>query len=142
MHTSQSKRSLGADSQNYVMNLTTKTLAELSQLFQSGKASSREITEAFIANIEAKEKDINAFVTTTFDLAREMADAADSRQKNDTLRSPIDGMPIALKDVVCTKEAKTTASSNVLKDFHISVRCGNMETIKRCRNCSSWKNEY
>jgi aspartyl-tRNA(Asn)/glutamyl-tRNA(Gln) amidotransferase subunit A len=99
------------------MDLTKKTLAELSKLFQSGKASSREITEAFIANIEAREKDINAFVTTTFDLAREMADAADSRFKNKTLLSPIDGMPIALKDVVCTKEAKTTASSNVLKDF-------------------------
>jgi aspartyl-tRNA(Asn)/glutamyl-tRNA(Gln) amidotransferase subunit A len=99
------------------MELTTKTLAELSKLFQDGKVSSREITEQFIANIEAKDKDINAFVTTTFDLAREMADASDSRKKNDTLLSPLDGMPIALKDVVCTKGIKTTACSNVLKDF-------------------------
>ncbi len=117
MHASQGKGSLCADSENYVMDLTTKTLAELSKLFQSGKVSSREITEAFIANIEAKDKDINAFVTTTFDLAREMADAADARKKNDALLSPIDGMPIALKDVVCTQEVKTTASSNVLKNF-------------------------
>ncbi len=99
------------------MDITKKTLAELSKLFQSGKLSSREITEAFIANIQARDKDINAFVTTTFDLAREMADASDSRKKNKTLRSPIDGMPIALKDVVCTQEVRTTASSNILKDF-------------------------
>lgn len=99
------------------MNPTTKSLAELSQLFKSGKVTSREITEAFISNIETKEKDINAFVTMTFDRAREMADAADSRRANDDLLSPIDGMPITLKDVICTKEAKTTASSNILKDF-------------------------
>ena len=99
------------------MNLTEKTLAELSELFQSGEVSSREITEAFITNIEAKEKGINAFVTTTFGIAREMADAADKRKANNALLSPIDGMPITLKDVVCTKEAKTTASSNILKDF-------------------------
>ncbi len=99
------------------MDLTTKTLAELSTLFCEGKVSSREMTEAYIAEIEKKDGDINAFVTTTFDLAREMADAADARRANDDLLSPIDGMPMALKDVVCTKGVKTTASSNILKDF-------------------------
>lgn len=98
-------------------DLCTYTLAELSEMFQSGEVSSREITESFIEAIEVQEKDINAFVTKTFDLAREMADAADSRYKNGTLLSKIDGMPIALKDVVCTKGIKTTASSNMLKDF-------------------------
>ncbi len=97
--------------------LITKTLAELSQMFKNGEATSREITEAFISEIEAKDNDINAFVTTTFDLAREMADAADSRYKAGELLSPIDGMPITLKDVVCTEGVRTTASSNVLKDF-------------------------
>lgn len=99
------------------MEIVTRTLAELSTLFREGRLSSREITEAFITEIEKRDKDINAFVTTTFDLAREMADAADARRKNNELLSPIDGMPIALKDVVCTRNVKTTASSNILKDF-------------------------
>ncbi len=99
------------------MNITEKTLAELSSLFLDGKMSSREITEAFIIEIEARDKDINAFVTTTFDLAREMADSSDVRRKSNDLLSPIDGMPITLKDVVCTKNVRTTASSNILKNF-------------------------
>lgn len=99
------------------MNLSQLSLSELSNLFQEGKYSSREITESFIESIKSQEKNINAFTNTTFDLAREMADAADARRNNGTLLSPLDGMPIALKDVVCTQEAKTTASSNMLINF-------------------------
>ncbi len=99
------------------MNLTTKTLAELSDLFQSGKVSSREITEAFLEEIKSKDNQINSFVTITEDLAKEMADASDSRRGNNTLLSPLDGIPISLKDVVCTKGIKTTAGSNILKNF-------------------------
>lgn len=97
--------------------IITKTLSELSTALHAGELTSREITDAFIAEIEAKDEAINAFVNTTFDLAREMANAADSRQQNGELLSPLDGMPITLKDVVCTKEAPTTASSNMLKNF-------------------------
>ncbi len=99
------------------MNIIELTLSELSQKFQKGDLTSREITDAFIAEIESKDSEINAFVTKTFDMAREMADASDSRFKNQKLLSPLDGMPITLKDVVCTKGVKTTASSNILKDF-------------------------
>ncbi len=99
------------------MNLTSLSLAELSELFRSGKVTSHEITEAFLKNVEKKNPVLNAFVTPTPDLAREMADAADSRRKNKELRSPLDGMPIALKDVVCTREARTTASSKILEHF-------------------------
>lgn len=99
------------------MTFHTKTLAELSELLAAGHATSRQITEDFISVIEAKDKDINAFVNTTFDVAREMADASDSRRALGAQLSDIDGIPITLKDVVCTVEAKTTASSNILKDF-------------------------
>ncbi len=98
-------------------DLTTKTLAELSKLFQSGELKSREITEAFIKNIEEKDGEINAFITKTFDDAREMADAADSRYENDKLLSPLDGMPFALKDCVCTKGIRTTSGSKILDNF-------------------------
>lgn len=99
------------------MSITHKSLAELSQLFQKGELTSREITDAFIAEIEAKDGEINSFVTTTFDLAREQADSADSRRDQGALLSPLDGMPITLKDIVCTTEVRTTASSKILEDF-------------------------
>ncbi|HID69399.1 MAG TPA: Asp-tRNA(Asn)/Glu-tRNA(Gln) amidotransferase GatCAB subunit A, partial [Desulfobacterales bacterium] len=98
-------------------DITTKTLAELSNLFQNGEVKSREITEAFIKNIEARDGEINAFITTTFDEAREMADAADSRFANDKVLSPLDGMPFALKDCICTKGIRTTAASKILDNF-------------------------
>ncbi len=93
------------------------TLAELSKLFRDGECSSREITEAFIEKIEANDKNINAFITTTFDLAREMADASDARHQNNQILSPLDGMPIALKDVVSTKNIRTTAASKILENY-------------------------
>ncbi len=98
-------------------SLTSLTLAELSKLFRDGEYSSRKITDAFIKKIEQGDKDINSFLTTTFDLAREMADAADARRENDKLLSPIDGMPIALKDVVSTKNIRTTAASKILENY-------------------------
>ena len=113
------------------MSLTKKTLAELSELFRSGELSSREITEEFIAEIEANDKDINAFVTKTFDVAREMANASDARRKNDELLSPIDGMPITLKDVICTTECRTTASSNILKNFQSPYDATTWKKLKK-----------
>jgi len=99
------------------MNITELTLKELSKKFQNKALTSTAITEAFIKNIESQDSAINAFVTTTFDEARQMAKVADERQKTGKFLSPIDGMPIGLKDVVCTKNIRTTASSNILKDF-------------------------
>lgn len=97
--------------------LITKSMTELAEMFHAGDLSSREITDAFIAEIESRDDELNSFVTTTFDLAREQADAADSRRDAGKLLSPIDGMPITLKDVVCTTEVCTTASSDMLKNF-------------------------
>ena len=99
------------------MDICSKPLSELAKLFREGTVSSREITEAYIANIEKKDEKINAFVTTCFDLALEMADSSDKRRTQKSLLSPLDGMPITLKDVVCTKGIRTTACSNILKNF-------------------------
>ncbi len=99
------------------MNLSEKSLAELSHLFQDGTVSSREIVEAFITNIESCEDEIDALLLTTFDQAREMANAADSRQKSGKLLSPLDGMPIIVKDNYCTQGVETTAASKILKGF-------------------------
>lgn len=97
--------------------ITALNLKQLSEKFQNGDLSSLEITNAFLENIEAKDKDINAFVTVTADLAREMARASDERKKAGKLLSALDGMPIAVKDNISTAGVKTTASSKILENY-------------------------
>lgn len=99
------------------MDIPHKSLTDISRLLEEKKITSREVTDAYIAEIEKREDEIHAFVTTTFDLAREMADAADSRISAGKRLSPLDGVPITLKDVVSTKGVRTTASSHILKDY-------------------------
>lgn len=99
------------------MSLNTKTLTELSSLLEKKEITSQELTESYIAEIESRDGEINAFVTCTFDMARQMAQDADGRRKNNTPLSPLDGIPLTLKDVVCTDGIRTTASSQILKDF-------------------------
>ncbi len=93
------------------------SLSELVSKLQSQEITSRELTEAYIDEIESRNEDLNVFLTTTFDRAREMADASDSRIKAGQALSDLDGIPISLKDVVCTKGITTTAASNILKNF-------------------------
>lgn len=97
--------------------IVTKTLKQLIDFFREGTVSSRQMTEAFIEQIEAKNKDINAYITTTFDMAREQADASDSRRDNDKLLGTLDGMPIALKDIISTQGVRTTAASKMLENY-------------------------
>lgn len=99
------------------MKLNTLTLSELSQKLKNKEFSSLELTESYIDEIKSREKDIHAFVSQTFDLARTQAKESDTRLQAGKALSALDGIPITLKDVVCTKSIKTTASSHMLKDF-------------------------
>ena len=95
----------------------TKTLVELDELLTEKKAKSREIVEEFIANIEENDEKIGAFLTTTFEIARQMADSSDARITEGKRLSRLDGIPITLKDIVSTKGVKTTAGSKMLENF-------------------------
>jgi aspartyl-tRNA(Asn)/glutamyl-tRNA(Gln) amidotransferase subunit A len=97
--------------------ITRLSLKELSEKFQGGALTSLQITNAFLENIEQKNQEINAFITITADLAREMAKAADERQKAGKLLSELDGMPIAIKDNISTTGVKTTAASKMLENY-------------------------
>ncbi|HEY5713883.1 MAG TPA: Asp-tRNA(Asn)/Glu-tRNA(Gln) amidotransferase subunit GatA [Candidatus Gracilibacteria bacterium] len=99
------------------MNPTSLSLFELSKKLGQKEISSRELTDSYIKNIEAREGDINAFITKTFDLAREMADASDSRRAAGKTYSNLDGIPLTVKDLVCTEGIQTTGGSQILKGF-------------------------
>ncbi|HEY1299400.1 MAG TPA: amidase, partial [Stellaceae bacterium] len=95
--------------------LTGLTIAEARKGLARKEFSARELTEAHIVALEAA-RPLNAFITETPEQALAMAAACDERLANGEAR-PLDGIPIAVKDLYCTKGTLTTAASHILDRF-------------------------
>lgn len=96
-------------------NLTHQTIAEALKGLKAKQFTSKELTEAHIRQMEAT-KSLNAFVTETPDLAIKQAEESDKRRASSTV-GLLEGIPLAIKDLFCTKGVQTTASSNILRGF-------------------------
>src|SRR5436309_1394474 len=96
--------------------LTDWTLLEAREALRGGQVSAVDLAEAYLARIEALEPRLHAFVTVTADRARAQARAADARRAAGE-DAPLLGLPIALKDVLCTAGVRTTCSSRILEGF-------------------------
>jgi aspartyl-tRNA(Asn)/glutamyl-tRNA(Gln) amidotransferase subunit A len=96
-------------------NLTELTLTEARDGLRRKEFSAVELTQAFIANMELN-RSLNAFVMETPELALEQAKTADTRLATGTA-GKLEGLPLAIKDLYCTKNIKTTACSKILQDF-------------------------
>ena len=94
--------------------LLHRPITELAALIQNGEAKPSEVLGAHIARIEAADPTINAFIKTTFDLAREQAERLDSEIAGGNCRGPLHGIPIALKDLFDLEGHPTTAGSRIL----------------------------
>ncbi len=91
-------------------------IAEISRRLADGEFSSEEITSAYLSRIHEKDNALNAFITTCDELALSQARAADAaRAKGDA--HALAGVPIAHKDIFCTKGIKTTCGSRMLDSF-------------------------
>ena len=97
-------------------DLTKLTLAAALDGLDAKDFSSREITDAFIGAIEASNRAINAYVVETPDIARKMAEASDVRRAEGNA-GKLEGAPLGIKDLYCTKGVRTTACSNILDEF-------------------------
>lgn len=95
------------------MELYELTCHELKEKLDRKEISSREITQAFLKRIEQVEDQIKAFVTITGDLALEQAEQYDAGEPVPGLG----GLPYGLKDIICTRGVRTTASSKMLENF-------------------------
>jgi aspartyl-tRNA(Asn)/glutamyl-tRNA(Gln) amidotransferase subunit A len=94
--------------------LTITTLAQLAADLDSGKRSSVEITQDYLARI--KQSEHNAFISLNEEKAIDQAKAADQkRAKGDT--SALLGVPVAQKDIFCIDGTQTTAGSKILENF-------------------------
>ncbi len=92
-------------------------LHELSRGLQKGDYSSEELTRAFLDRIAQTNPTLNAYITVQEDSALQMARAADERLRKGERVSPLTGLPIALKDLLCTQGVKTTCGSKILQNF-------------------------
>jgi aspartyl-tRNA(Asn)/glutamyl-tRNA(Gln) amidotransferase subunit A len=98
------------------VTLHTHTVAELAAGLRAKKWSSRELTEHFLARIEASQARLNAFISVTREHALAAAAAAD-RELAAGRGGPLTGVPIAHKDIFCTEGIRTTCGSRMLDNF-------------------------
>ncbi len=91
------------------------SLAEARDALVSKKLSAVELTRAHVEAIETA-RALNAFITETPELALEAARDSDARIARGEAR-PLEGLPLGIKDLYCTKGVRTTAGSRILDDF-------------------------
>ena len=91
-------------------------LIEASELLAKNEVSSTELTKIYLDNIKKGEK-LNCYNTVSSEEALKEAEDSDKRRKEEKSRSRFDGIPIGIKDLFCTKNIKTTASSKILSNF-------------------------
>ncbi|MDE2029875.1 MAG: Asp-tRNA(Asn)/Glu-tRNA(Gln) amidotransferase subunit GatA [Alphaproteobacteria bacterium] len=97
--------------------LTDLTMTEALAGLEAKKFSAVELADAHIAAMESETaRGMNAFITETPDVAREGAKASDARRAKGEAGA-MDGIPLAIKDLFCTKGVRTTAASKILENF-------------------------
>ena len=99
------------------MDLLNLTAVELGKEIKAGNATAVEAMEAVIAQIEKTEDNLNCYVTFDKETALANAKAADEAIKAGKLNGPLAGVPVAIKDNMCTKGMLTTCSSKILENF-------------------------
>jgi aspartyl-tRNA(Asn)/glutamyl-tRNA(Gln) amidotransferase subunit A len=96
--------------------LTKLTIAAALEKLRKREISSVELTQAYLTAIEAANPALNAYVLVTPEQALAMAQIADNRLKKGEAR-PLEGIPLGIKDLYCTRGVRTTACSAILDDF-------------------------
>ncbi len=112
-------------------SLTGLTIHEACELLKSRQLSSVELTRAYLERIHRVDPRIQAFVTVTDELALQQAEDADRLLAHDGV-SPLAGIPVLIKDVICTKGVRTTCSSRILENLVPPYDAAVVEKLKAC----------
>lgn len=100
------------------MNLMNITAVELGKKIQSGEVTAPDAALAALDNIKKSEDTLNSFVTVlSEDAVLARAEHVQKKIENGELTGPLAGVPVAIKDNMCTKDVLTTCSSKMLADF-------------------------
>lgn len=97
--------------------LTERTIFEHAEALRKKEYSSVQLTQAYLEQIDKKDKTIGAYITVTADRAIESAKAFDEGRYSDSEISPLAGIPCGIKDNMCTKGIKTTCASKMLGGY-------------------------
>ena len=93
------------------------SVTDMVTLLSDKKLSSVEITKAYLDSIGRQQESINVYITVLYDEAIAQAEKADNARASGEATSRINGIPVAIKDNICTKGIRTTCASKMLSEF-------------------------
>jgi aspartyl-tRNA(Asn)/glutamyl-tRNA(Gln) amidotransferase subunit A len=93
------------------------TLLEAARKVREKEISARELTSALLARIETLEPKVHAYITVLPEASTALASACDEELAKGVVRGPLHGVPVGLKDIFCTRGARTTCGSRILHNF-------------------------
>ena len=99
------------------MSLYQLTAHELHEKLKAREITAEALTKSIYERIEEVESHVKGYLTLTKEIALEQAGAADAGFQNGDEMPPLAGIPIAIKDVICTKGVRTTCASKILSNF-------------------------
>src|SRR5438477_227227 len=99
------------------MSLSERSVTELLVMQAKGETTAEAITNEYLAAIKQRDPSIKAFLHVDENSAREQARAVDAKRKQGARLGSLAGVPVAVKDVLCTKGTPTTCGSKILQNF-------------------------
>jgi aspartyl-tRNA(Asn)/glutamyl-tRNA(Gln) amidotransferase subunit A len=115
------------------LTLHTLTLTEAAAKLKSGEITSTALTEAMLARIAALNPSLNAFLHVSAESALGQAKEADALLASGNAPSPLTGIPLAIKDLICIEGVPTTAGSRILQNYRPPYSATAIEKLKAAK---------
>lgn len=94
-----------------------KSLIEIAKLLEKKEITSKDLAKLFLERIQKHNPRLNAFITVNEARVMKEAEESDTRRNNNAVLSQFDGIPVAIKDNICTEGLLTTCGSKILQNF-------------------------
>lgn len=111
--------------------LKTLSAVEIGRLIKNREVSCKEVTNYYLGEINNNNNEINAVLTVNGEKAVKTAESIQKRINNGEDISPLAGVPVIIKDNICTKGIRTTAASKMLENFIPPYSAGTMEKLEQ-----------